>query len=153
MRLQRKKEERSHASVALLHCGNFPIPDRNNRLLLPLKAAHSSSQRSFIGLTTLLLPVVSQDQEPGAPPPAPGFFLFPLSISCGSARHRCRWYQARLMFPGSGSIKPTDPPCPSTGCGISAGADRRRSTTFGAGRGCRPNKIPVCNHSRSDISE
>jgi|UPI000567F5DE hypothetical protein len=40
------------------------------------KAAHSSSQRSFVGLATLLLPVASQDQEPGAPPPAPGFFLF-----------------------------------------------------------------------------
>ena len=60
----------------MLHCGNLPIPDRNNGLSITSKAAHSSSQRSFIGLTTLLLPVVSQDQEPGAPPPAPGSFLF-----------------------------------------------------------------------------
>lgn len=79
MRLFRKISKLSHAFIALLHCGNFPIPDRNNWLLMTSKAAHSSSQRSFIGLATLLLPVVSQDQEPGAPPPAPGFFHSPLN--------------------------------------------------------------------------
>jgi hypothetical protein len=81
MRRAHDAGEASIAPNALLHCGNFAILHQMNWVLMISKAAHSSSQRSFIGLTTLLLPVVSQDQEPDAPPPASGSFLFRIIFS------------------------------------------------------------------------